>query len=157
MTILFWNSSPKYPNKAFLVPNLGIFVFFTKFFFHHFCFCTKLCSKANSRTQNSNMTILFSNSTLKIRKSGIFGSKFKDFYFAPNVAIRQIRKRWFQIWQWVFRVTLPNVSIFLFLHGIFAYLKISRVLISKTAIVFFFNSSKKYLNTNFFWKLKSFF
>ena len=33
MTILFSNSSPKYPNKIFLVPNLGIFVFFTIFGF----------------------------------------------------------------------------------------------------------------------------
>ena len=31
--ILFSSSSQKYPNKLFLVPNLGIFVFFMKFFF----------------------------------------------------------------------------------------------------------------------------
>ena len=38
----------------------------------------------------SKMTIVFSNSTPKTRKSGIFGPKFKDFYFAPYFAIRQI-------------------------------------------------------------------
>ena len=39
------------------------------------------------------MTIVFSNSTPKIHKSGTFGPKSKDFYFALNFAIRQIRGR----------------------------------------------------------------
>ena len=72
------------------------------------------------------MTIVITISTPKICKSDIFGPKFKDFYFAPNVAIRQIWGRSFQIWQWLFRspvrkypnkaVFVLNVSIFLFLH-----------------------------------------
>ena len=68
----------KYPSKAFLVQNLMIF------------FSTKLCNKANSRTLIWNMTITFSNFGPKMHKLGIFGPKFKDFYFAPNFAIRQI-------------------------------------------------------------------
>ena len=36
----------KYPNKAFLVPNLGIFAFFSEF-----------CNTAKSRVLISNMTI----------------------------------------------------------------------------------------------------
>ena len=66
----------KYPNKAFLVPNLKIFI------------CTKLCSKTNSRTLISNMTIIFSISIPKTRKSGLFGPKFKIFYFL-HVTLQQ--------------------------------------------------------------------
>ena len=40
-----------------------------------------LNANTNSRTLASNMTILFSNSSSKIRKSGIFSPQFKDFYF----------------------------------------------------------------------------
>ena len=39
------------------------------------------------------MTIVFSNYSPKICKLGIFVSKFKDFYFAPNFAINQIQER----------------------------------------------------------------
>ena len=95
ITILFSNISPKYPNKAFLVPNLGIFVFFT----NDFWFCDRLRNRTNSRKQTSCRRIVFSKFTPKICKSDIFGHKFKDYYFAPNIAIRQIRGRWFQIWQ----------------------------------------------------------
>ena len=66
----------KYPNKAFLVPNLKIFI------------CTKLCSKTNSRTLISNMTIIFSISSPKTRKPGLFGPKFKNFYFL-HVTLQQ--------------------------------------------------------------------
>ena len=45
-----------------------------------FYFCTKLCKKTNSRMQISNMTIVFSNSSPKIHKSGIFGPKYKLFF-----------------------------------------------------------------------------
>ena len=83
----------KYQNKTFFCPKVK-----------DFYFCTKLCSKTNSRTLIWNMTIVLSNSSPKIRKLGIFGPKFKDFYFAPNFTIRQIWGRWFQIWQWLFRI-----------------------------------------------------
>ena len=73
--------------------QMQIFLFFSRNFFHDFCFCTKLCKNTNSRTQISNMAKVFSNSIPKTRKSNIFGPKFKDFYFAQNVAIRQIRGR----------------------------------------------------------------
>ena len=78
----------KYQNKTFFCPKVK-----------DFYFCTKLCSKTNSRTLIWNMTIVLSNSSPKIRKLGIFGPKFKDFYFAPNFTIRQIWGGWFQIWQ----------------------------------------------------------
>ena len=47
---------------------------------------------------------IFSTFSLKIPKSGSFGSKFRDFYFAPNFALIQIRGRWFQICQWLFQI-----------------------------------------------------
>ena len=113
MTILFSNSSPKI-SKSW---NFGSKL-------KDFHFCTRLCNKANLRTQISNMTIVFSNSTPKICKSGIFGPKFKDFYFQPNVTIRQIWGRWFEIWQWRFQTSVrkyPNKAVFVlnvsfFLH-----------------------------------------
>ena len=141
MTILFSNSSPKLYKSWNFGPKLK-----------DFHFCTKLCNKTNLRTQISNMTIVFSNSTPKICKSGIFGPKFKDFYFVPNVAISQIRRRWFQIWQWLFRIPVwkyPNIAVFVLNVSTFYFcrnlriLKNSRVLISKMVIVFS-NSSKKF-------------
>ena len=75
----------KWATQAFLIPNLGICL-------------REILQLDKFGVLVSNMTILFSNSTLKIRKSGIFGPKTKDFYFAPDFAIRQIRGRWFQIW-----------------------------------------------------------
>ena len=55
---------------AFLVPNLDILVFFAKF-----------CNDTNSRV----LTILFSNSSPKIPKSGMFGPRFKHFYFCTKL------------------------------------------------------------------------
>ena len=72
--------------------------------FWNFNLCTKLCSKTNSRTVIWVMTIIFSNSSPKIRKLGIFGSKFKNFYFAVYFAIRKIWGCWFQIWERFFRI-----------------------------------------------------
>ena len=72
--------------------------------FWNFYFCTKLCSKTNSWTVIWIMTIIFSYSRPKIRKLGIFGSKFKDFYFAVYFGIRKIWGCWFQIWEWFFRI-----------------------------------------------------
>ena len=150
MGILFSNYSQNYPNKSFLVLNLGISIFFTKFFFTIFYFCTKLCSKTNSRTQISNMTMVFSISTPKIRISDMFGPKFKDFYFVSNAAIRQIQGHWSQIWQWFFRITVwkypskavfvLNVSIFFIFAWIFTYWKIQGYLFQK--LVFFKSQGK---------------
>ena len=89
----FQMPAQKYQNKAFLFLE-----------FWNFYFCTKLCSKTNSTTVIWIMTTLFSNSSPKIRKLGIFGSKFKDFYFALYFAIRNIWGCWFQIWEWFFRI-----------------------------------------------------
>ena len=94
----------KYDNIVFKfhLKNTKIRHFWSKFW--NFYFCTKRCSKTNSRTVIWIMTILFSNSCPKIRKLGIFGSKFKDFCFALYFAIRNIWRRWFQIWEWFFRI-----------------------------------------------------
>ena len=54
-----------------MVPNLRTFIF-----------CTKLNNKTNLRMEISNLRTIFSNSIRKIRKSGFFGPKFKDFYFS---------------------------------------------------------------------------
>ena len=68
---------------------------------------TKLSNSTNSRvlvsnvaiqinktdSRISNMTIVFSHYSPKIRKLGIFVPKLKDFYFARNFAIKQIRGR----------------------------------------------------------------
>ena len=69
------------------------------------------------------MTTLFSNSSPQIPKSGIFVSNLRIFIFAPNFAIRQIQKRWFQIWQDFFQILaqkyqneaflVPNLGIFI--------------------------------------------
>ena len=61
----------KYLNKAFLVPNLASFVSSQNF--------------ALRQIRISNMTILFSNSSRKTHKSGIFGPRFKDFYFCTKL------------------------------------------------------------------------
>ena len=83
MTILFQNCYPKHPNKAFLVPNLKIYIFMKRFFYflQKCCpkhpdnlflipnlrtyFCTKLCNTTNSRALISNMTIFFKKSCPK--------------------------------------------------------------------------------------------
>ena len=134
-----------------MVRNLRIFIF-------------SLCNKTNFRTLIRNMTIIFLNSSRKMRKVGIFGSTFKDFYFAPNFAIIQIWERLFQIWHWLFwslAWKYPNKAFFVLSVSIFKFsmklciLKNSRLLITKMAIVFFQISAKipKYLIL----KLKSFF
>ena len=94
MTILFSNSSPNTEVRHFWFQIQAFSgVFFHQILFYDFCFCTKLWNKVNSRTKILNITKIFSTSTQKICKSGILGHKFKYLYFAPNVAIRQIRRR----------------------------------------------------------------
>ena len=62
-----------YSNKAFLVPNLKIFIFAPNL------------QQGKLRTLISNMTVIFSNSSPKIRKSDIFNPKFKNFYFLHEI------------------------------------------------------------------------
>ena len=93
MIIIFKVLAPKYLNKVFLVPNLGIFVFFAK-----------LCNWKNISLLISNVSILFSNSNKaflvlnlgilffaklhnsfskfypKITQKGIFCPKFRGFF-----------------------------------------------------------------------------
>ena len=91
-----------YPDQSFLVP-IRIFIFhqtlqqdkFEDFDFKH----DKNIFKFQPKFQC---------------KLGIFGPKFKDFYFAPNVAIRQIRGLWFQI-RILFRILFRKTQIKQFL------------------------------------------
>ena len=63
------------------------------------------------------MTIILSNSSPKIRKSGVFGPKYKDFYFfAQNLAKFEgadFKYDCFQIWFqiWFFKIAAPNIQI----------------------------------------------
>ena len=77
MTVVYSNSSQKYPSKEFLVTKLDNFVFV--FFF------VKFCSYTNSRVLISIITIIFLNSSSKVPKYGP-----NIFDFLPNVAIREI-------------------------------------------------------------------
>ena len=61
-------------SDKFEVADFEYYKSFAKF--RHFCAFTNLCNIPLI----SNITILFSNSGPKILKSGIFGSKVKDFY-----------------------------------------------------------------------------
>ena len=135
--------------------------------FKNFSFGTKLCNSTISRTLISNMTIVFSNSSSKIRKLDIFGAKFKDFYFALNFATRQIWGLLFQLWQCFLQILVgnyPNKALFghkckqclYFWMKPLSIVKNLRTLILKTTIVFS-NFSQKYQIQHFPWKLKSFF
>ena len=134
----------KYPNKAFLVPNLDISFFhkilhldklegadfkYDNIFFKFqpkniqirhlwstiqgiYVVFMKFCNQTNSRvlisnvaivflkfqsnqtnSRISNMAIVLSNYSPKIRQLGIFIPRFKDFQFAPNFATKQIGRR----------------------------------------------------------------
>ena len=96
-TIFFQIPAQKYPNKAFWSQ---IYAFL---FFHEILQLDKFegadfkCDNSffkipvqQDRVKDSNMAIVFSNYSPKIRKLGIFVFKFKDFYFEPNFAINQI-------------------------------------------------------------------
>ena len=85
-TIFFQIAAQKYPNKAFLVRNSAIFILHENLQQDKF-------EDADLKHDNN---ILFSNSSPKIRKLGISGPKFKDFYFATNFVIRQIWGCWFK-------------------------------------------------------------
>ena len=85
MTIVFKILAQKYPNKTFLVPNLGIFVFFAKF-----------SNEANSRVLISNMTIVFFK---------VLAQKYQNKAFL--VKNSEIRHFWSQIQEfWLFREIL---------------------------------------------------
>ena len=92
--IFFQIPAQKYPNNAFLVPNLDIFIFFMKF-----------CNYTNSRMLISNMIILLSNSSPEINEHAFLIPNLRIFIFALNFAIRQIRRRWFQIWQYFLQLS----------------------------------------------------
>ena len=75
------------------------YVVFLKF--RHCCFFTKFWNYTNSKVLISNMTILFSNSGLRIPKSCIFGPKFRYFCFFEKFCKEAN-----------FRVLISNMTIF---------------------------------------------
>ena len=103
-----------------------------------------------------NRTIVFSNSSLK---KCIFGPNFKDFYFAPKFAIRQIRWSLFQIWQSFFPIPVrkyPNKAVFILNVSTFYCCMKNSSRIEKLKGTDFKNGnsffqiiSKKYPNTKF--------
>ena len=88
MTIVFWNSSPKICKLNIFGPK-----------FKDFYFCTKLYCKADSETLISNMTTAFQNCRLNHPNKVLLVPSRRIIIFAQNFAIRQIWRRWFQIWQ----------------------------------------------------------
>ena len=64
---------------------------------------TRFCNQTNSRVLISNITISFSKSCTKILKSGIFGLKFKDFYFCTKLCNKNNT-----------RTLISNMTIFFF-------------------------------------------
>ena len=113
MAILFSHSIPKYTNTAFLVPNLGIFVFFTKFFFAIFVFSPNFATRqirgrrfqiSRSYVQNPpqkyanqaflipNLRILILHQMLQSDKSESVDFKYDNFFFefqSENTQLKQ--------------------------------------------------------------------
>ena len=110
--IIFKFQPKKYPNKAFLVPNWRILIF-----------------APNLETRQIwgrwfEMTIVFSNSSPKIRRWSIFGPKFKDFNFCTNTCNKAKLRALISNMTMVFQnccpkhldkvLLLPNLRIFIF-------------------------------------------
>ena len=69
MKLFFFKFQSKHPNKAFMVPNLRIFIFATDFALDKF-------ENIDFKYENN-----FSKLLPKTSKQNIFDPKFKDFYF----------------------------------------------------------------------------
>ena len=79
---------------AFLVPNLRIFIVYTK-----------LCNKANWRMLTSNMTIAFQNCSPKRQNKAFLIPNLGVFVFSWNFAVTQIPGYSFQLWQNKFQLS----------------------------------------------------
>ena len=82
------------PKLAFLVPNLRIFIVYTK-----------LCNKANWRMLTSNMTIAFQNCSPKRQNKAFLIPNLGVFVFSWNFAVTQIPGYSFQLWQNKFQLS----------------------------------------------------
>ena len=100
ITILFSNSSPKEPKWGTFCPK-----------FSDFYFCIILNDKTNLRRLISNMTMIISSSSPIYGNLAFLVPNLKFFVFESNFAIRQIRGRWFQTWQWFFKIAAQNIQI----------------------------------------------
>ena len=122
MTILFSNSSPKIPKSGIFGPK-----------FMYFCFFVKFRNLTNLRVLILNMTIAFLKILPKNTQMRHFCQKYPNkaflipylgnFVSSQNFAITLIRRCWFQIWQWLFKIVaqkypnktflVPNLDIFI--------------------------------------------
>ena len=74
MALFFFQiPAQKYPNHTFMIPNLDSFIFLSNLQLEKF-------EGADFKYDNN----FFSNCSTKIPKQGIFGPKFKDFYFCTK-------------------------------------------------------------------------
>ena len=123
----FENSSPKiskwdffcqkYPNKAFLVPNLNIFVFWQNLQLGKF-------DAGDFKYSNS---FLKTNLAQKYLTKAFLVTNLGIFFISKIFAIRQIQGCWFQIWQYHFQnpaqkypnkvFLVPNLDVFVFLEN----------------------------------------
>ena len=142
MTILCSNSSPKYPNQTFSVPNLRALTFASNFTIRH------KFETADFKCDNS-----FSKLPPKTPKEGIFGPWFKEFYFVQKFIFMKIRGKWFQIWQYFLKYParkypnkvflVPNLGIFVLARNFCPCNQAnSRTLVSNMAILFEMSSPK---------------
>ena len=111
------------------------------------------------------MTIIFSNSCPKIHRLGIFGPKFKDFYFEPlynqinlRALISNMTMAFFnsspKIPKW--SIFCPKCKYFKILHEA-SHIEKFKVTDQENCNSFFSNSSQKYPNTKFSLKTQFFF
>ena len=107
--VFFLILAQKYPNKAFLVPNLAIFIFSRNFAIRQSRGCWVQIWQYNFQFQvqeHPNQAFLVTNLRICI--------------FAPNFATRQIRGRWFEKWQQYSQIPVPRygnlTKNFYFLH-----------------------------------------
>ena len=82
--LCFQIAAQKYGNLVFLVPNLKILIF-----------CSKLCSKANSKGLIANMIKVFQNCPKHLNKAFLIPN-LRILIFARNFAIRQIGRRYYK-------------------------------------------------------------
>ena len=118
MTRYYQIPAQKYPNKAFLVPNLRIF-----------CFAPNFVNKANSRSLISNMTMVFQKCCPKYANK-VFLVELRIYIFAQNLFLVKFERDFkYDSTLVIFEITLNSINTqmrhflsqiqgFLFLHEI---------------------------------------
>ena len=94
----------RYPNKTYLVPNLGLFIPKLR----HFYFFTKFWNLTNLRVLISNITIVFEILAQKYPDNAFFITNLGIFIFSWIFAVRQIWECWIQTWQYCFQIPVKK-------------------------------------------------